>query len=179
MPYEQFDFKAIEEIYDIANDEATIQELGSVLTREGRLLTFPNVMQHCVEPFELEDKKQPGCRKFIALFLVDPHVRIISTAEVPPQQETWWKDAVRTMANGQKEDGGLGILPVELQEKILDATDGFPISLQETKHQREELMRERTNSAEWQYFEFKDTNHFNVSLSRVSHVYEQVDFWMA
>lgn len=136
-------------------------------------------MQHCVEAFELEDKTRPGYRKLIALFLVDPHVRIIGTAEVPPQQKTWWQDVVRRMASGKEGKGGLGLLPVELREKVLDATDGFPISLEETRHQREELMRERTALVEWQDSEFRDKGQFNVSLAHVSHVYEQVDFGMA
>ena len=178
LPYEQNDFDAVETIYGFTNEEATIQELGSIATREGRLLTFPNVMQHRVEPFELEDKTQPGYRKLIALFLVDPHVRIISTAEVPPQQKNWWKDVVRTMASGEEGDRGLGLLPVELREKILDATDGFPISLEWTKYQREHLMGERTAFVEWQGTEFRDKGQFNVSLPHVSHVYEQADLVM-
>lgn len=177
LAYDQWDHRAVEEIYGFTNEEATVQELGSVLTCEGRLLTFPNVMQHCVEPFELEDKTQPGCRKLVALFLVDPHVRIISTAEVPPQQKSWWKDVVRTMASGKEGKGGLGLLPVELREQVLDATDGFPISLEEAKHQRNELMIERTNFVEWQDLEFREKNTFNVSLSCVSPLYGQVRFW--
>lgn len=66
-----------------------IQNYGSVNTCEGRLLAFPNVFQHRVSPFELVDKQKPGHRRFIALWLVDPHQRIISTANVPPQQQDW------------------------------------------------------------------------------------------
>ena len=178
LQYEQSDFNALETIYGFTNEEATIQELGSVVTSEGRLLTFSNVMQHRVEPFELEDKTRPGHRELIALFLVDPHVRIISTAEVPPQQKNWWKDVVRTMASGEEGERGLGLLPVELQEKVLDATNGFPISLEETKDVREELMQERTAFVEWQGTEFRDKGFFNVSLAHISLVYEQVDSGM-
>ena len=122
-------------------------------------------MQHRVDSFELEDQTKPGYRKLIALFLVDPHVKIISTAEVPPQQKAWWKEAVRTMASGEEGEGVLGLLPVELREQVLHAIDGFPISLEETKHQREKLVRERTNFVEWQDERFRDKNIFNVSLS--------------
>ncbi|KAJ4422161.1 hypothetical protein N0V82_003245 [Gnomoniopsis sp. IMI 355080] len=67
-----------------------IQNYGSVKTSERRLLAFPNVFQHRVSPFELVDKQKPGHQRFIVLWLVDPHQRIISTANVPPQQQNWW-----------------------------------------------------------------------------------------
>jgi hypothetical protein len=62
------------------------QELGSVATPQGRLLAWPNVMHHKVEPFELIDPIRPGHRRCIALYLVDPHYRICSTLNVPPQR---------------------------------------------------------------------------------------------
>jgi hypothetical protein len=49
--------------------------------------------QHRVSPFELVDPTKPGHRRFIALWLVDPHKRIISTANVPPQQRSWWTES--------------------------------------------------------------------------------------
>lgn len=50
--------------------------------------------QHRVSSFRLADPTKPGHRRFIALWLVDPHRRIISTANVPPQQRSWWAEAV-------------------------------------------------------------------------------------
>uniref|UniRef100_A0A8H7K9M8 DUF4246 domain-containing protein n=1 Tax=Bionectria ochroleuca TaxID=29856 RepID=A0A8H7K9M8_BIOOC len=47
-------------------------------------------IQHAVSSFSLQDKAKPGHRRFIALWLVDPHQRIISTSNVPPQQKEWW-----------------------------------------------------------------------------------------
>ncbi|KAK8057996.1 hypothetical protein PG994_008444 [Apiospora phragmitis] len=70
-----------------------LQFYGSVETPEGRLLAFPNVFQHRVS-FRLQDPTKPGHRRFIALWLVDPHQRIVSTANVPPQQLDWWAEAV-------------------------------------------------------------------------------------
>ncbi|KAF4343552.1 hypothetical protein FBEOM_2461 [Fusarium beomiforme] len=64
-----------------------VQSYGDAEVREGRLLAFPNVFQHRVPSFELQDPTKPGHRRFIALWLVDPHRRIISTANVPPQQK--------------------------------------------------------------------------------------------
>jgi Protein of unknown function (DUF4246) len=136
--YEQNDFEGVEEIYGIEDQAPAIQELGWVTTREGRMLSFPNVLQHRVAPFELVDKTKPGHRKIVALFLVDPYVRVLSTANVPPQQRDWWAEIVTS-------DGGpIGSLPPELQQKVVSGVEEFPISLEEAKELREKLMKERT-----------------------------------
>ncbi|XWW92309.1 hypothetical protein V2A60_000232 [Cordyceps javanica] len=67
------------------------QPYGDVKTPQGRILAFPNTLQHRVSPLKLQDPSKPGHRRFLALWLVDPHVRVISTANVPPQQRDWWE----------------------------------------------------------------------------------------
>ncbi|KAK3906166.1 hypothetical protein C8A05DRAFT_12054 [Staphylotrichum tortipilum] len=69
-----------------------VQHYGTVKTPQGRLLAFPNVFHHRVSPFELADPAKPGHRRFVALWLVDPYTRIISTANVPPQQAEWYAE---------------------------------------------------------------------------------------
>lgn len=114
------------------------QDLGSVATREGRLLTFSNILQHRVSPFSLADRSKPGHRKILAFFLVDPHLRVISSANVPPQREDWWKERKQVI------DKLLGErLPVELQEMVKDYIDATPITMDEAKQYRLELMEER------------------------------------
>ncbi|KAM0253647.1 hypothetical protein ACHAQJ_007159 [Trichoderma viride] len=71
-----------------------LQIYGTVQMRGGRLMAFPNVFQHRESSFKLEDPSKPGSRYFISLRLVDPNTRIISTANVPPQQYDWWVSAV-------------------------------------------------------------------------------------
>jgi Protein of unknown function (DUF4246) len=114
-----------------------VQYVGSIDTREGRLLTFPNILQHQVQPFALADRTRPGHRKIVALFLVDPGIRIVSTANVPCQQREWWAEKVGL------EKGSLGELPVELREKVIEQVEEFPILLSEAKELRLELMAER------------------------------------
>ncbi|KAG5633649.1 hypothetical protein DXG03_006869, partial [Asterophora parasitica] len=80
-------------VFGCENEGPMLQDVGSVDTREGRLLTWPNVLQHRVHPFSLADPTKPGHRKIVALFLVDPNIRIISTANVPCQQREWWAEA--------------------------------------------------------------------------------------
>ena len=43
------------DIFGCQNWSGAIQDVGSVETREGRLITFPNVLQHRVLPFKLAD----------------------------------------------------------------------------------------------------------------------------
>ena len=141
LNYEQDDHRAMETIYGFENQTAQIQDLGSVVTRQGRLLTFPNVMQHRVNPFNLDDPSKPGHRKILALFLVDPNQRIISTANVPPQQASWWEEHL------QLTDDVLGRVPQELTDDIRMMVSK-PVSLEVAKEQRLELMDERSQFVE-------------------------------
>ncbi|MCJ1467440.1 hypothetical protein MMC07_006065 [Pseudocyphellaria aurata] len=111
--YEQSDFRAVEQIYGIESDGPSIQEIGHVVAKEGRLLTFPNTLQHRVAPFRLSDPTKPGHRKILALFLIDPHRPIISTAHVPCQQKDAWANQVRNVEP-------LSLLPSELVDQILN-----------------------------------------------------------
>lgn len=79
--------------------------------------------QHRVSSFRLKDATKPGHRRFLALWLVDPHERIVSTANVPPQQPDWWN-------NGQKE------VPDEVPESLMP--------VEEAQQHRLKLMDERT-----------------------------------
>jgi hypothetical protein len=78
---------------------------------------------------------KPGHRKIVALFLVDPNVRIILTVNVPCQRCDWWVKTVVTPA--------LGKLPVELQDEIVQSVEEFPLSLAKAKQLWEESMVER------------------------------------
>ena len=152
--FQQDDFEGMETIYEIEQGSSRAKELGIVLTREGRLIAFPNVLQHRVWPFTLRDNSRPGHRKILALFLVDPYIPVISTANVPPQQLDWW------LANGGGDGHGHGSakLPAELLSALAssrgdtragavagrDGLGGGPVfSMQDAKKIREELMEER------------------------------------
>ncbi|KAI0484029.1 hypothetical protein GGR56DRAFT_668630 [Xylariaceae sp. FL0804] len=135
-PYEQDDYAHFERLYGIEQQGPALQELGQVLTKEGRLLVFPNVLQHRVSPFQLADPSKPGHRKMIALFLVDPYVRIPSTANVPPQQKAWWEEMVLKLDRVRQ-------LPPELVELVTTGAGDFPIELEEAKQIRLDLMEER------------------------------------
>ncbi|KAK0703911.1 hypothetical protein B0T26DRAFT_657139 [Lasiosphaeria miniovina] len=109
-----------------------LQNYGDVETCQGRLLAFPNVFQHRVSSFELEDPTKPGHRSFIALWLVDPHQRIISTANVPPQQLDWWAKAVfgsSGTAAGEPQSPVKGQIPPEVLQILLEQGVGKGLKL--------------------------------------------------
>jgi len=133
---DQNEHKSLEAYLGVEQDGPAVQDLGQVLTREGRLLVFPNCVQHQVQPFSLQDATQPGHRKILAMFLVNPHRPILSSAHVPPQRRDWWAEEVRA-------NGGLDKLPAEIFDLAVDMVDEFPISWEKALEIRKELMDER------------------------------------
>lgn len=140
--YEQNHIQWLEVIFGCEQDGPTLQNIGHVLTRQGRLVTFPNTLLHLVEPFQLADPSRPGHRKILALFLVDPHIQILSTANIPCQRRDWWAESVRLKT--QRSENYLGKLPSEIWDMIVDMVEEFPLTLKEAKVLRQELMDDRT-----------------------------------
>ena len=61
--------------------------LGLIRCHEGASVVFPNTLQHRVKDFSLDDKIKSSLRTILAFFIIDPDHTIISTEDVPPQQE--------------------------------------------------------------------------------------------
>lgn len=72
-----------------------------------------------MSPFKLADPTKPGYRRFIALWLVDPHPgrRILSTANVPPQQQDWWAESVFGKSADSRE-AAAEKLPAEVRQLL-------------------------------------------------------------
>ncbi|NUP48807.1 MAG: DUF4246 domain-containing protein [Catenulispora sp.] len=98
---EHNDFEGMRDVYGLEQWQNLNQVLGSAETRAGRALAFPNILQHRVDPFGLADPTRPGHRKILAFFLVDPSVRITSTADVPPQQP-WSPTSTMTLKQAEE-----------------------------------------------------------------------------
>jgi len=134
-PYEQGDNRGVGEIFGLANDQALVQGLGSVITQGDRCIAFPNVYQHQVSPFQLIDPTKPGHRKILVFFLVDPAELVISTLHVPPQQISWYAEEISRIFPFSQ-------LPKHVFETIVSFLE-WPMSLEEAKQHRGELMKER------------------------------------
>ncbi|KAK0547841.1 hypothetical protein OC844_007103 [Tilletia horrida] len=114
--------QAIKMIYGLVCQEDATQYYGSVPTKAGLALSFPNGVQHRVTSFKLADPTRPGYRKILAFFLCNPLEKIISTARVSPQRFDWIESSYAGVR-----DALLTKLPAELVRMILpDASpNGF------------------------------------------------------
>jgi hypothetical protein len=70
--------------YELENYGPLHQELGAINTSNGRILAFPNVFQHQVQPFPLVDKERAGHRNVVVFFLCNPAAKIESNATILP-----------------------------------------------------------------------------------------------
>ena len=83
IDYEQNDDDGVEKVFNIISEQSLcVNNLPSVEIKEGLAMVFPNTYQHLVEPFELMDKSQPGHRKILVFWLIDPSNRVLSTKDV-------------------------------------------------------------------------------------------------
>ncbi|KAJ7690130.1 hypothetical protein B0H17DRAFT_1290812 [Mycena rosella] len=127
-------------IFRIARDEPCIQDIGSVETKAGRSIAFPNLYQHRVSPFKLSDPTKPGVRKILVFFL---------------QLKT-----VKHTLRSQGPSSRLSFLPVELLDYIATLVPGVK-SRAQAEVVRGELMKERSiliKNVETEFFE----REFNV-----------------
>ncbi|KAJ5454994.1 hypothetical protein N7530_012763 [Penicillium desertorum] len=170
LDYDQDQHQFMQQVYgysiDLENNTPclTTQELGSVVSKEGRLITFPNTLQHCVSPFSLEDRSKPGHRKILALFLVDPHRRVISSANVPPQREDWKESKETSTENETSVESQGSDRPAKWQKvdkAETETVDCSAMSLEEAKTYRLELMKERGLTSAKQNKDFQE-GHFSL-----------------
>lgn len=160
LGYEQNEHHFLQAVYGLPDDvdgfggDDITQDLGGVLCKEGRLLTFPNTVQHRVSSFSLADPSKPGHRKILALFLVDPHRRAISSANVPPQREDWGQERQELV------DQALSQLPAELRNMV-EKDFGSMMTMEEAKKLRLELMEERGLRSQFSNKSF-EAGHFSL-----------------
>ncbi|KAL1677544.1 hypothetical protein EV122DRAFT_279019 [Schizophyllum commune] len=128
-------------LYRLERDKPCVQEIGSIPTKKGRCIAFPNLFQHKVSPFKLVDPTKPGVRKIIVFFLVDPTRRIPSATDVAPQQEEWLKNTLHTAK--ADDSSRLSTMPLELLDAQADLVEGI-MTKKEALEIREELMKERS-----------------------------------
>lgn len=92
--YEQGDEYFCQHYYGLLDGDIMVRSRGSEVTKQDRVLIFPNVFQHHVDAFELADKSKPGHRKILCFFVVDPYNKLVKSSEtILPQQEDWANDS--------------------------------------------------------------------------------------
>lgn len=130
--YEQNDKGYLETLYGINDEDPMQRRIGSIKAEKDKIIIFPNCYQHHVDTFSLKDKTKLGHRKILCFFVVDPYNEaVVTTKEVPPQQEDWYD------AKGQCSISGIvpDVLAKQLQKRQ---------TLASAKKGRQELMDERS-----------------------------------
>lgn len=133
------------------------EEVGDIRTAEGRLVCFPNRLQHRLMPFRLADGGVPGRRTIVALFLVDPALRLVSTADVLPQEPEALAAVLRAASPR------LEALPAALVAKIASHVPGC-LDWEAAKAHRLALMEERKQVAA-----VLDDEYYNPFFSLCEH----------
>lgn len=108
--YEQGDDFYVKTIYGFKDEDPMVRPLGAVESKQGRVVIFPNLLQHHVDAFELADKTKPGHRKILCFFVINPfNTQVVGSDKVAPQQESWWEDGAAKKYFPQlgKEDASL------------------------------------------------------------------------
>ena len=151
--YEQGDDFYTETIFGIKDEEVMVREIGGIEAKEDRVVVFPNMFQHHVDPFELKDKTKPGHRKILCFFIVDPYNHnVVSTDNVPPQQKEWWDDSSLDY-----------LFPGNLKQQMLDLKGGgtaWPMTFEQAKEARDDLIDERIAQSEGDDYEGAFSRYF-------------------
>ncbi|KAJ2253624.1 hypothetical protein GGI13_002597 [Coemansia sp. RSA 455] len=142
---EQDDWRGVGLAYGINEEDGDeydgvplTQNIGSIEIKQGRCIVFPNIYQHQTSRLKLANPTKQGFCKTLVFYFVDPATRIPSTEIVPPQQQSWWAENVLSVSP-------LSELPLLVKEGILGKVSA-PMSLEEAKKVRLELMAERRES---------------------------------
>ncbi len=134
LHYEQDDRLGVKRIFGMRNDGLLVQPRGVSCALPGRALAWPNTMQHHVHPFKLEHKTRAGRWTILRFFLVDPTLRVRSTATVPPQINAWIaQEASVVLPKG---------LPAEVRDLVRSYAEGM--TYEDVCERRRRLMDERT-----------------------------------
>ncbi|KAJ5318111.1 Protein of unknown function DUF4246 [Penicillium antarcticum] len=123
-------FMAMDRLFDIpewlCDDPCSpdaLQTIGSIpVSRNGQFLAWPNTLRSKAEAFSLADPLRPGYLRFATLWLVDPHYRICSTQNVPPQDPSWVKTS-QSMKNARKDDSMTVTQAVEARNQMRQERD--------------------------------------------------------
>ncbi|QQK44526.1 Histone H2B [Penicillium digitatum] len=147
IEHDPSDFIWLQQVFGLTNGEPAIQYPGSICANIGRVIMYPSTIQHKFTRFELKDKTKPGYARTVAFYLVDPNIRIISTANIPPQRLDWTKE----LSPGEGVKEGLQRLALENMKSKGD----MPMSLEEALETRIKLLKEMDEFTRYQHVAFE------------------------
>lgn len=148
IDHEPNDFIWLRQVFGLENGEPAIQCPGSIRSAPGRTIMYPSTVQHRFTRFELKDKSKPGIAQALVFFLVDPNIRVISTANIPPQRLDWTKEV------GETGEG----LKAAMQKVALDnmkEKGNMPMSLEEALDIRVKVLNEVQEFTSYQHVAYE------------------------
>ncbi|KAF4766331.1 hypothetical protein HAV15_010985 [Penicillium sp. str.  len=146
IEHEPNDFIWLRQVFGMQNNEPAIQYPGSICGNVGRVIMYPSTVEHKFTRFELKDKTKSGHARALVFFLVDPNIRIISTANVPPQRLDWTKEMP-----GEDVKEGLQKLALDNMKSKGD----MPMSLEEALETRMKVLQEIGEFTRYQHVAFE------------------------
>ncbi|GAQ10473.1 hypothetical protein ALT_7794 [Aspergillus lentulus] len=126
------------QVFGCNEEEKQIVELGQVSCHGGRLVTFPNIFQTSLAPVHLVDPGKPGHCKSLVLH---PSTLMCVSSQRPtchPSRQTGGMASIFEEMLWLRRG-----LPVELQDMVLDYLESYPLTIEEARELRLNLMRER------------------------------------
>lgn len=148
VEHEQNDFIWLRQVFGLENGDPAIQRSGSIKCKPGRTIMYPSTVQHRLTKFELKDKSKKGYSRSLVFYLVDPNIRIISTANIPPQRLDWTLDA-------KVEEGDLAAAMGKLALDNKEKKGAMPMSLNEALKDRVEALNEIVEFMRYQHVAFE------------------------
>eukprot|EP00978_Attheya_sp_CCMP212_P028253 scaffold97121_cov46-Attheya_sp.AAC.2 len=157
-PYhEQSDTVGVSKGFSLEDGGFLVQPCGASSVPTRRVLVWPNTLQHCVSGVRLDNESQPGRRTIICFFLVDPTLRVRSTATVPPQQKEWLRQEVSSVFHS--------VFPQEIISHICSYLPAM--TYDQACERRNKLMEER--SAAIEDHGFGDSRFYEQMFSLCEH----------
>lgn len=139
------DFIWLKQIFGLENGEPAVQRSGAIRCPVGRLVMFPSTVQHRMTKYELTDKTKSGSNRCLVFYLVDPNIRIISTANIPPQRLDW------TLETEDAEGQSLSVAMAKLALANKDKKGNMTMSLTEALKYRYEFLEELIEFMRYQH----------------------------
>jgi len=143
------DFIWLKQVFGLENGDPAVQCSGSIRCQAGRVIMFPSTVQHRMTKFELKDKSKPGSIRCLVFYLVDPNIRIISTANIPPQRLDWTLETEQ----GEGEDLTSAMAKLALVNK--DKKGNMPMTLTEALDHRYKFLEELIEFMRYQHVAFE------------------------
>jgi hypothetical protein len=117
-------------------------ELGICKTAPGRILAWPNTLHHRVRAVWLKDGSPSGHRTICCFNLVDPTLRVRSTATVPPQQHAWLASEIDLCLESCVMEAAVRNHVVKIHQQVQEGC----ITYEEACDRRKRLSKERSQA---------------------------------